>query len=82
MVHLGANACIIGRSVENTESVAKDMESCRPGARVLGIGAVDVRNAQSIQGAADRCVKELGAIDFVMWVSFRPSKDLRDQLHI
>jgi peroxisomal 2,4-dienoyl-CoA reductase len=82
MVHLGANACIIGRSVEKTESVAKDIESCRPGARVLGIGAVDVRNAQSIQDAAERCVKELGAIDFVMCVSFRPSKDLRDQLYV
>src|ERR1700712_2683289 len=66
MVHLGANACIIGRNVEKTESVAKDMESCRPGARVIGFGAVDVRNANDLQDAADRCVKELGSIDFVM----------------
>jgi 2,4-dienoyl-CoA reductase [(3E)-enoyl-CoA-producing], peroxisomal len=66
MVHLGANACIIGRNVEKTESTAKDMETCRPGARVIGIGAVDVRNPQSLEEAADRCVKELGGIDFVM----------------
>jgi 2,4-dienoyl-CoA reductase [(3E)-enoyl-CoA-producing], peroxisomal len=66
MVHLGANACIIGRNVEKTESAAKDMETCRSGARVIGIGAVDVRNPKSIQDAADRCVKELGSIDFVM----------------
>jgi peroxisomal 2,4-dienoyl-CoA reductase len=66
MVHLGANACIIGRNVKKTESVAKDMESCRPGARVIGIGAVDVRNPKDLQEAADRCVKELGSIDFVM----------------
>ena len=46
--------------------MAKDIESARIGAKVIGIGAVDVRNVQSLQDAADRCVKELGAIDFVM----------------
>jgi peroxisomal 2,4-dienoyl-CoA reductase len=66
MIHLGANACIIGRNVEKTERVAKDMESCRSGARVIGIGAVDVRNVKDLQDAADRCIKELGSIDFVM----------------
>jgi peroxisomal 2,4-dienoyl-CoA reductase len=66
MIHLGANACIIGRNVEKTEHVARDMESCRPGARVIGIGAIDVRNPKDLQGAADRCAKELGSIDFVM----------------
>lgn len=66
LVHLGANACIIGRNVKKTEEVAKDMETCRPGARVIGIGGVDVRNSQDLQAAADRCAKELGSIDFVM----------------
>jgi peroxisomal 2,4-dienoyl-CoA reductase len=66
MIHLGANACIIGRNVKKTESAAKDMESCRPGARVIGIGGIDVRNPQDLQKAAERTVKELGAIDFVM----------------
>lgn len=44
IVHLGANACIIGRSVEKTESAAKEIAKVRPGAKVLGIGGVDVRN--------------------------------------
>jgi peroxisomal 2,4-dienoyl-CoA reductase len=69
MVYLGANACIIGRNVEKTETVAKDIATVRPGSKVLGIGAVDVRNFESLKGAADRCVKELGGIDFVMFVS-------------
>lgn len=66
LVHLGANACIVGRNVEKTERVAKDMESIRKGAKVIGIGAVDVRKYESLKDAVDRCVKELGAIDFVM----------------
>jgi peroxisomal 2,4-dienoyl-CoA reductase len=59
MVHLGANACIIGRNVEKTERMAKDIATARPGAKVIGIGAVDVRDPQALQGAADRCAKEL-----------------------
>lgn len=67
MVHLGANACIIGRNVEKTESAAKDIATVRPGAKVIGIGAVDVRNFNSLKGSVERCVKELGGIDFVMY---------------
>lgn len=66
LVYLGANACIIGRNVEKTESVAKDMESCRFGSKVIGIGGVDVRRPEDLQAAADRCARELGGIDFVM----------------
>jgi 2,4-dienoyl-CoA reductase [(3E)-enoyl-CoA-producing], peroxisomal len=44
IVHLGANACIIGRSIEKTENAAKEIAKVRPGAKVLGIGGVDVRN--------------------------------------
>ena len=66
MVHLGANACIIGRNVEKTERVAKDIATARPGARVLGFGSVDVRSIESMQTAVEKCVKELGGIDFVM----------------
>lgn len=68
LVHLGANACIIGRNVEKTQRVAKDIESVRAGAKVIGIGAVDVRKYDDLKDAVDRCVKELGAIDFVMYV--------------
>ncbi|AEO55515.1 hypothetical protein MYCTH_2299438 [Thermothelomyces thermophilus ATCC 42464] len=66
LVHLGADACIIGRSVEKTEAAAKEIAKVRNGARVLGIGGVDVRNFDALKAAADRCVKELGAIDYVI----------------
>jgi peroxisomal 2,4-dienoyl-CoA reductase len=66
MVHLGANACIIGRNVEKTERMAQDIATARPGAKVIGIGAVDVRKPELLQQAADRCAKELGSIDFVI----------------
>ncbi|KXG50045.1 Glucose/ribitol dehydrogenase [Penicillium griseofulvum] len=66
LVHLGANACIIGRNVEKTERVAQDIATARPGAKVIGIGSVDVRKLENLQQAVDRCVKELGGIDFVI----------------
>src|ERR1700761_7745190 len=62
-VALGGNACIIGRNVEKTEKGAKDIASVRPGAKVLGLGNVDVRDGKALQNAADRCAKELGGID-------------------
>lgn len=66
LVYLGANACIIGRNVEKTESMAKSIATARPGAKVIGIGATDVRNIDSMNSAVERCLKELGAIDFVI----------------
>lgn len=66
MVHLGANACIIGRNVDKTEKMAKDIATARRGAKVLGLGSVDVRSIESLQTAVEKCVKELGGIDFVM----------------
>jgi peroxisomal 2,4-dienoyl-CoA reductase len=65
-VALGGNACIIGRNVEKTENGAKDIATVRPGAKVLGLGNVDVRDAKSLQDAADKCAKELGGIDFAI----------------
>jgi hypothetical protein len=53
--------------------MAKDIATARKGAKVLGLGAVDVRDAQSLQDAADRCVKELGSIDFCMYADKRDS---------
>jgi len=47
MVHLGADACIIGRNVEKTEAMAKEIAKVRPGAKVLGLGGVDVRSVSS-----------------------------------
>ncbi|KIW29116.1 uncharacterized protein PV07_04953 [Cladophialophora immunda] len=66
LVHLGANACIVGRNVEKTISVAKDLETARAGSKVLGIGGVDVRDVQSLGKAVDECVKVLGGIDFLI----------------
>ena len=66
MVHLGANACIIGRNVDKTEKMAKDIATARQGAKVLGFGSVDVRSIESMQTAVEKCVEELGGIDFVM----------------
>ncbi|KAJ8104647.1 hypothetical protein ONZ43_g7752 [Nemania bipapillata] len=65
MVYLGANACIIGRNAQKTESVAADIATARKGAKVLAI-ACDVRDVQSLSNAAERCVKELGSIDFLI----------------
>ncbi|KKA29083.1 hypothetical protein TD95_004713 [Thielaviopsis punctulata] len=66
LVKLGANACIIGRNQAKTEAMAKDLETARIGSRVLGIGGCDVRKMEHLQAAAESCVKELGAIDFVI----------------
>jgi peroxisomal 2,4-dienoyl-CoA reductase len=48
--------------------VAQDIATCRPGAKVIGIGAVDVRKFDDLKSAVERCVKELGSIDYVMYV--------------
>lgn len=47
--------------------MAKDIATSRPGAKVIGIGAVDVRKFDDLKAAVERCVKELGAIDYVMY---------------
>lgn len=46
--------------------MAADISASRPGAKVLGLGAVDVRDATALAAAAERCAKELGGIDFVI----------------
>jgi peroxisomal 2,4-dienoyl-CoA reductase len=66
LVHLGANACIIGRNAEKTENMAKSIATARQGSKVIGIGAVDVRKIEALEAAVATCVKELGAIDYVM----------------
>jgi len=66
LVHLGANACIIGRNVEKTERMAKNIATARKGAKVIGIGAVDVRKIEDMNKSVARCVEELGGIDYVI----------------
>lgn len=48
--------------------MAQDIATARPGAKVIGIGAVDVRQFEDLKNAVERCVKELGSIDYVMYV--------------
>lgn len=66
MVDLGANACIVGRNVQKTEAAACDIATARKGAKVIGIGAVDVRSKDSLAKAVEKCAKELGGIDIVI----------------
>ena len=65
-MHLGANACIVGRNKDKTENMAAEIASARKGAKVLGIGSVDVRNMENLEAAVGKCVDELGGIDYVM----------------
>lgn len=65
-MHLGANACIVGRNKDKTENMAADIATARKGAKVLGIGAVDVRKMESLEFAVGICVDKLGGIDYVM----------------
>jgi len=46
--------------------MAKDIATARPGAKVIGLGSVDVRSPESLTEAAAKCAEELGGIDFVM----------------
>lgn len=46
--------------------MAKSIATARSGAKVIGIGAVDVRRIEDLERAVETCVKELGGIDFVM----------------
>ena len=76
LVILGANACIIGRNVAKTERVASEIATARPNAKVLGLGAVDVRKPEDLERAVLQCVDELGSIDFVMYVALHGRKKL------
>lgn len=66
LVTLGANACIIGRNEAKTQTAAADIATVRPGSKVLGIGGVDVRSAESLQKAVERCRREIGPVDYCM----------------
>ncbi|KAF4548837.1 Enoyl-(Acyl carrier protein) reductase-like protein 29 [Elsinoe fawcettii] len=66
LVYLGANACIIGRNEEKTKSAATDIATVRPGAKVIGIGNIDVRSFDSLTAAVNTCISELGQIDYVI----------------
>ena len=48
--------------------MAKDIATARQEAKVIGIGGVDVRSAESLNATVAKCVDSLGGIDFVMYV--------------
>ncbi|TVY57630.1 Peroxisomal 2,4-dienoyl-CoA reductase SPS19 [Lachnellula cervina] len=54
LVHLGANACIVGRNVEKTEAMARSIATARKGAKVIGIGGLDVRKIETLEKAVER----------------------------
>lgn len=66
LVLLGANAAIVGRNKEKTDKAAKEIAQLRPGAKVVSLPNVDVRDVNSIVGAVKQTVDELGRIDFVI----------------
>lgn len=47
--------------------MAKNIATARKGAKVIGIGAVDVRKIEDLEKCVATCVKELGGIDYVMY---------------
>ena len=57
--------------------MAKDIALARKGAKVLGLGGVDVRKPEALEEAAKKCAQELGGIDYVMLVSTPISEDTR-----
>jgi len=65
MVQLGANATIIGRNKEKTETKASEIQALRKGSKVLGISA-DVRNVEALEAVVERTVAELGRLDYVI----------------
>ncbi|RPA75813.1 NAD(P)-binding protein [Ascobolus immersus RN42] len=66
LVSLGANAVILGRRQEATQKRASEIAAIRPGAQVLGLGGIDVRSVQALEGAVATTIEKLGRIDFVI----------------
>ncbi|KAH7187505.1 oxidoreductase [Fusarium oxysporum] len=66
LVQLGANACIVGRNSQKTREIALAIAKVRAGSNVIGIGNIDVRKLEALEGAVSQCVRELGGIDFVI----------------
>lgn len=66
LILLGADAAIIGRNEAKTIKAATEMAQLREGAKVIGIGNVDVRDVNSLVKAVDQTVEKLGKIDFLI----------------
>jgi peroxisomal 2,4-dienoyl-CoA reductase len=59
LVHLGADACIVGRNTEKTEAAAREIAKVRNGARVIGIGGVDVRDVSDLDKSVVHIINPL-----------------------
>lgn len=58
-------------------TVAKDIAMVRSGSKVLGTGGFDVRSLVDLERAVDRCVRELGGIDFLILVERKRFESLQ-----
>ncbi|KIN03500.1 hypothetical protein OIDMADRAFT_117384 [Oidiodendron maius Zn] len=61
-----AHACTIARNAEKMKRIAISLDRACKGARVIGIGAVDFSDLKNSERAVERCVNELGTINYVM----------------
>lgn len=66
LVALGANAVIVGRSLDKTEKAARELQQVRKGSKVMGIGGIDVRDVKSLQNAVEQTIAHFSKIDFVI----------------
>lgn len=66
LVLLGANAVILGRSQEKTQKAAAEIASLRSGAKVLGLGGIDVRDFKQLESAVATTLQEFGRIDITI----------------
>lgn len=66
MVLLGANAAVAGNEYISTVVATKEIQSARPGSKVVLCPHVDIRSVKSIAMGVDYVVRELGKIDLVI----------------
>ena len=67
LVKLGCSVSIVGRDQPQVDDVVEMLEKISSdGVKVLGIGGCDVRSIDSMKDAAERTVKQLGRIDYLI----------------
>ncbi|KAJ4079896.1 hypothetical protein NW769_015034 [Fusarium oxysporum] len=54
------------KNSQKTREIALAIAKVRAGSNVIGIGNIDVRKLEALEGAVSQCVRELGGIDFVI----------------
>ncbi|CCH58880.1 hypothetical protein TBLA_0B00350 [Henningerozyma blattae CBS 6284] len=70
MVILGCKAAIMGRDVEKTDEIAKEIGLLYPDQGfsdpVIGLGGIDVRKVDKIKEGVSKCIKHFGRLDFLI----------------